>query len=74
MAWWVVAGHALRLTGTAQWLPAPVAKVVMKTDIAVNVFIIVSGFVITHLLMNARESYSQYIWRRFLRIAPIYIF
>jgi peptidoglycan/LPS O-acetylase OafA/YrhL len=74
MAWWVVAGHAMRLTGTAQWLPAPVAKVVMKTDIAVNVFIIVSGFVITHLLMNARESYSQYIWRRFLRIAPIYIF
>ena len=74
MAWWVVAGHAVRLTGTGQWLPGPVAKVVLKPDIAVNVFIIVSGFVITHLLMNAREPYSQYLWRRFLRIVPIYIF
>ena len=74
MAWWVVVGHAIWLTGTAQWLPGPVAKVVMSTDIAVNVFIIVSGFVITHLLASARESYSQYLWRRFLRIAPIYVF
>lgn len=74
MAWWVVAGHAIRLTGTGQWLPGPVAKVLMKTDIAVNVFIIVSGFVITHLLMNARETYPQYLWRRFLRIVPIYVF
>ena len=74
MAWWVVIGHAVRLTGTGEWLPGPVAKVVLKPDIAVNVFIVVSGFVITHLLMNARESYSHYLWRRFLRLAPIYIF
>lgn len=73
MAWWVVLAHALQLTGVSRWLHGPLT-ILLQSSVAVNVFIIVSGFVITHLLLNARESYAQYIWRRFLRIAPIYFF
>lgn len=41
---------------------------------AVNVFIIVSGFVITHLILSKRESYFPFIIRRFFRIFPVFLF
>jgi peptidoglycan/LPS O-acetylase OafA/YrhL len=74
MAWWVVAGHALKLVGPQPWLPAPVANLLLRADYAVDVFIIVSGFVITHLFLTRQEPYADYIWRRFLRIVPVYLF
>ena len=40
---------------------------------AVKVFIIISGFVITHLLLERKERYLPYITRRWLRIYPIYL-
>jgi peptidoglycan/LPS O-acetylase OafA/YrhL len=39
---------------------------------AVLVFIIVSGFVITHLLIERPEPYSAYLLRRFMRIFPLF--
>jgi peptidoglycan/LPS O-acetylase OafA/YrhL len=39
---------------------------------AVLVFIIISGFVITHLLIEKRETYPVYIFRRFMRIFPLF--
>ncbi|WP_372055257.1 acyltransferase [Tistrella mobilis] len=80
MAWWVVVGHALRLSGIGNpdydgvTLPGPLVKILGAGDTAVSVFIIVSGFVITHLMINKRESYKAYITRRFFRIFPIYAF
>lgn len=74
MAWWVVAGHAIKMAGPPDWLPRQAAALLLRADVAVNVFIIVSGFVITHLLVKQREPYGGYIWRRFLRIAPVYFF
>ncbi len=74
MAWWVVIGHAMHLVGAPSWLPHAVEKFLDHGDIAVNVFIIVSGFVIAHLVLTARENYLPYIVRRFLRLAPIYFF
>jgi peptidoglycan/LPS O-acetylase OafA/YrhL len=41
-------------------------------DEAVVVFIIISGFVITHLLIEKREIYPVYILRRFMRIFPLF--
>ena len=41
--------------------------------LAVDVFIIISGFVIFYLLKNKNEPYKPYITRRFFRIYPIYI-
>lgn len=40
----------------------------------VYVFIIISGFVITHLLRNKKESYPVYITRRFFRLWPALMF
>ncbi|MFC3060288.1 acyltransferase family protein [Paenirhodobacter populi] len=78
MAWWVVVTHALQLLGAGaghgpiDLLPRPLLNLAMSGDAGVMVFIIVSGFVITHLLISRRESYPDYLLRRFLRIAPVY--
>lgn len=53
---WGVLGHILRNTGTP----------------AVMVFIIISGFVITHLVSEGREPYRVYITRRFFRLFPLF--
>lgn len=42
-------------------------------DYAVLVFVIISGFVITHLLLTRPEPYGAYVTRRFLRIYPVYV-
>jgi peptidoglycan/LPS O-acetylase OafA/YrhL len=39
---------------------------------AVDVFIILSGFVITNLLVRGREGYRTFLLRRFFRIFPVY--
>lgn len=72
MAWWVVVGHAIHLGGDGV-LPAAMVKLLGAGHIAVNVFIIVSGFVIAHLCVDKREGYGGYILRRFFRIFPIYL-
>ena len=82
MAWWVVLGHALHLTGIGgggapwflAWLPYGVLQILMQGHTAVNIFIILSGFVITHLLLRKSEPYGPYIARRFLRLFPIFAF
>ena len=40
---------------------------------AVNMFMILSGFVIFHLLNKGGESYPAYIIRRFFRLWPVFI-
>jgi peptidoglycan/LPS O-acetylase OafA/YrhL len=80
MAWWVVIGHAIQLCGAAlpeAYGPSIFQKLleyIQHGATPVGVFIIVSGFVITHLLMGSETSYKNYIARRALRIFPIYIF
>ncbi|HEY0214467.1 MAG TPA: acyltransferase [Paenirhodobacter sp.] len=80
MAWWVVITHALQLLGAGggsgpiDAVPLPLLKLMMAGHTGVLVFIIISGFVITHLLIGKQERYPIYLLRRFLRIAPIYIF
>lgn len=73
MAWWVVVGHAIHLAGVPVWIPQAASDFLTKGGVAVNVFIMISGFVITHLLVNKSEGYVAYITRRFFRIFPIYI-
>jgi peptidoglycan/LPS O-acetylase OafA/YrhL len=69
MAWWVVVGHALHITGMQdRFLSAFTAG-----DHAVNVFVSLSGFVICHLLLERQESYQAYLTRRAFRIFPIYL-
>lgn len=72
MAWWVVVGHAIHLAGAPAWMPEKLANLAVRGDSAVNVFIIVSGFVICHLLLTKDECYPQYVTRRFFRLTPVY--
>jgi peptidoglycan/LPS O-acetylase OafA/YrhL len=72
MAWLVVASH----------FPSH-AKLIVLNDRwkiledmggpAVDTFIVISGFVITHLLLTRSEPYSAYIVRRFMRLFPTYL-
>ena len=39
---------------------------------AVIVFMIVSGFVITHLIVERSEPYGVYLLRRFMRLFPVF--
>ena len=77
MAWWVVVSHAIGIIGIydtgSKLLNLPL-KLITWSGMPVNIFIIVSGFVITHLFLAKQEKYSVYITRRFFRIFPIYVF
>lgn len=78
MAWWVVFGHALQLAGAGtngflSFVPSKIMNFLLDGGPPVDVFIIISGFVITHLLINRQESYVPYITRRAFRIFPIYL-
>lgn len=74
MAWWVVLQHILQLSGMKEFIPPILYRIMTSGGIAVNVFIIVSGYVICHLLLSEREGYKVYILRRFLRVYPLYLF
>jgi len=67
MSWWVAIAHALMMTNLFK-LPK-----VLNPAYAVDVFIILSGFVITLLLAEKKESYIIFIVRRGFRLLPVYI-
>lgn len=72
LAWTVVLAHVFLLT--AADLRMPMLHIIdTAANQAVAIFIIISGFVITHLILEKKEAYLPYITRRFLRIYPVYI-
>jgi len=76
MAYWVVLGHAPYLAGISAegggvFMPLTL-RLFNRGNAAVNVLIIVSGFVITHLLLSRKEYYLPYVTRRWFRIFPIF--
>lgn len=73
MAWWVVVAHGINLVGVPAWVPKKLETLLTRADVAVNVFIVVSGFVITHLMLTKREAYAPYLVRRFFRLMPVYL-
>jgi peptidoglycan/LPS O-acetylase OafA/YrhL len=72
MAWTVVFMHVVYFSGYAQQRPFVWLVPLLNGVGAVNVFIVVSGFVITHLILVRNERYRPYLVRRMLRIVPIY--
>jgi len=72
LAWSVVLFHMILLTAADQWKPI-LANADILSRVRVPCFLIISGFVITHLLLEKKERYFPYIVRRFLRIYPLYI-
>lgn len=73
LALWVVIGHAVRYCGYKD-ADLGVFGVFAKNGLAVDVFIILSGFVIFFLLDKTRDAYLPFIVKRWFRLAPIYLF
>ena len=73
LALWVLFSHVLAAAGLggAGWRGP--FRVIESGTYAVEVFIIISGFVIFYLLDTAQESYGRFLWRRFLRLYPVYL-
>jgi peptidoglycan/LPS O-acetylase OafA/YrhL len=72
LALWVVLSHTLAAAGLGTHWRGPFAVLAVGGN-AVDVFIIVSGFVIFYLLDTAHEGYVRFIWRRALRLYPVYL-
>ncbi len=70
LALYVVLFHAKKLSGYNE---NHLLNRFLEGSLAVDVFIIVSGFVIFFLLKSKCESYIPYITRRFFRLYPLYI-
>ena len=72
LAWTVVAAHLLICCG---WFGPNLNGIPLLSEIAeaaVNLFIVLSGFAITRLLIVRREPVPTYLMRRALRIVPAY--
>lgn len=65
LALWVFATHVIELG------PCPSAASIIHANLAVDIFIILSGFVIFHLL-GTGEDYRTFITRRWLRLFPVF--
>ena len=66
LAWWVVGGHL------AYVFSQRIGELSFNRS-AVDVFIVLSGFVIMSLLDTKQEPFRPYIARRFMRLFPIYV-
>jgi peptidoglycan/LPS O-acetylase OafA/YrhL len=65
LALWVFATHVIELG------PYPAAARYVHANLAVDIFIILSGFVIFHLLSTG-EDYRTFITRRWFRLFPVF--
>jgi peptidoglycan/LPS O-acetylase OafA/YrhL len=72
MCLWVVIGHSITMAGLELDKDSFFGKVLGK-GLAVDVFFIISGFVITLLLLSKDVPFSKYIKQRVLRIFPAYL-
>ncbi len=71
MAWVVVAAHIVQVSAMQDH--GPIWHGVQESGLwAVETFMIISGFVITHLLLERHEPYRAYIVRRFMRLFPVF--
>jgi len=73
LALWVLVGHVMAMAGYESGSLGGISWLLRENLNAVDVFVIVSGFVIFFLLDNKHESYWQFICRRFFRLYPVYI-
>jgi peptidoglycan/LPS O-acetylase OafA/YrhL len=69
LAWTVVVGHCVVGADLTGWLPRQWYD---AAPVCVFVFVIVSGFVITHLVIEREEHFVAYLMRRWFRIFPVF--
>lgn len=73
LALWVVVCHALWASGYEIEALTGLAKLLRTGSYAVELFIIISGFVIMLALDKQRETHVQFLVRRFFRLSPVFI-
>lgn len=73
LAFWVVYDHVLGVSGFSIAALSGFLKIIRQGSLAVDIFIIISGFVIFYLLDHRNEGYYSFIVRRFFRLWPLYI-
>jgi peptidoglycan/LPS O-acetylase OafA/YrhL len=71
LACWVVFSHLLQHSDFSYADLSWPLTLVRNGGLAVRGFMILSGFVITHLLLSKHEPYRLYLCRRFLRLFPV---
>lgn len=75
-AWWVVFYHSLGLMGNS--MPGPVANILARGYLAVDLFFLLSGFVIflsyhAPLADTSAQNIGKFYWNRLTRIYPLHI-
>jgi peptidoglycan/LPS O-acetylase OafA/YrhL len=73
LALWVLVSHVLMVTGIENVSLSGLGKLLRQGDLAVNVFIVVSGFAIFMCLDTQTASYRQFVVRRFWRLFPLFL-
>ena len=73
LALWVLIVHVLWVTGYWQDMLIGLPQLSASGGYAVDLFIIISGFVIMLVLDTQRETYIPFIVRRFFRLFPVFI-
>lgn len=63
---WVFIGHISMITGLS-------ISFIPSGELAVELFMILSGFVITLLRIKKNEPYIVYVFRRFMRLYPMFL-
>lgn len=71
LAWIVVASHIAWYSGMLSIVPK-LGVINVLGYYSVIEFIIISGFVIAHLVVSKKEPYALYMKRRALRLFPVY--
>lgn len=72
LVFWIIIYHVLLATEMSHRLPRYL-QLLAAGPYAVDVFMIISGFVVMGLLEQKRERYGAFIVRRFFRLYPVYI-
>jgi peptidoglycan/LPS O-acetylase OafA/YrhL len=73
LALWVVICHALWASGYEPAMLSGLPSLLRQGDLAVEVFVIISAFVIFLLLDTKRLSFVPFIVRRFFRLFPLFV-
>jgi len=73
LALWVLIGHCLQLSGYSGDGWSGVLLLLREANYAVDIFMLISGFVIFYLIDNKKENYRVFIIRRFFRLWPLFI-
>lgn len=71
LSWWVVIAHIFLAAGYSPDMVPRGVRILLKGEYAVDVFIILSGFVIFILLGHKGQKYFVFIVQRFFRLFPL---